>query len=88
LISTPNGKGVSVTLYVITYDVRAKNPAYQSLYDQLNEWGAAHLQDSVWLAVAKCSKVSPFFHRITRFLALAGFSCAQIVRFVHMIDSF
>jgi CRISPR/Cas system-associated endoribonuclease Cas2 len=39
-----------MTLYVITYDVRAKNPEYQSLYDQLNEWGAAHLQDSVWLA--------------------------------------
>jgi CRISPR/Cas system-associated endoribonuclease Cas2 len=41
---------VSMTLYVITYDVRAKNPEYQSLYDQLNEWGAAHLQNSVWLA--------------------------------------
>jgi CRISPR/Cas system-associated endoribonuclease Cas2 len=39
-----------MTLYVITYDVRAKNHEYQSLYDQLNEWGAAHLQNSVWLA--------------------------------------
>jgi CRISPR/Cas system-associated endoribonuclease Cas2 len=41
---------VSMTLYVIAYDVRAKNHEYQSLYDQLNEWGAAHLQNSVWLA--------------------------------------
>jgi len=40
-----------MSLYVITYDVRAKNPQdYPSLYDQLNEWGAKHLQNSVWLA--------------------------------------
>jgi CRISPR/Cas system-associated endoribonuclease Cas2 len=40
-----------MSLYVITYDVRTKNrDDYQSLYDQLNEWGAAHLQNSVWLA--------------------------------------
>jgi CRISPR/Cas system-associated endoribonuclease Cas2 len=40
-----------MALYVITYDVRAKNSEdYQSLYDQLNEWGAGHLQNSVWLA--------------------------------------
>jgi CRISPR-associated endonuclease Cas2 len=39
-----------MTLCVITYDVRAKNHEYESLYEQLNEWGAAHLQNSVWLA--------------------------------------
>jgi hypothetical protein len=40
-----------VTQYVITYDLR-KLPGhdYQPLYDKLNSWGAAHLQDSVWLA--------------------------------------
>lgn len=40
-----------MALYVITYDVRAKNREdYQPLYDQLNGWEAAHLQDFVWLA--------------------------------------
>lgn len=36
--------------YLITYDVRATNHSYQPLYDQLDAWGAAHLQNSVWLA--------------------------------------
>jgi len=40
-------------LYVITYDERAKTRNYQPLYDQLNSWGAAHLQNSVWLANLK-----------------------------------
>jgi hypothetical protein len=36
--------------YVITYDLRKKiGHDYQPLYDQLNSWGAKHLQDSVWL---------------------------------------
>lgn len=39
-----------MSLYVITYDVRAKNHDYASLYKTLNGWKAAHLQDSVWLA--------------------------------------
>jgi CRISPR/Cas system-associated endoribonuclease Cas2 len=39
-----------MTLYVISYDVRSTNHEYQPLYDQLNSWGAAHLQNSVWLA--------------------------------------
>jgi CRISPR/Cas system-associated endoribonuclease Cas2 len=39
-----------MTLYIITYDVRSKSHNYQPLYDRLNEWGAAHLQNSVWLA--------------------------------------
>jgi hypothetical protein len=39
-----------MTLFVLTYDVRATNHQYQPLYDQLNAWRAAHLQDSVWLA--------------------------------------
>jgi hypothetical protein len=30
--------------------VRLKNHDYQSLYDQLKDWSAAHLQNSVWLA--------------------------------------
>jgi CRISPR/Cas system-associated endoribonuclease Cas2 len=38
------------SLYVLTYDVRAKNHDYQPLYDLLGTWGAAHLQNSVWLA--------------------------------------
>lgn len=38
-----------VSLFVITYDVRITNrDGYESLYDQLKDWGAAHLQDSVW----------------------------------------
>jgi CRISPR/Cas system-associated endoribonuclease Cas2 len=37
-------------LYVLTYDVRAKNHDYTRLYELLNSWKAAHLQDSVWLA--------------------------------------
>ena len=36
-------------MFVITYDVRLKNHAYESLYDQLKAWGASHLQNSVWL---------------------------------------
>jgi CRISPR/Cas system-associated endoribonuclease Cas2 len=39
-----------MSLYVITYDVRVKNHDYQSLYEQLKEWNAAHLQNSAWLA--------------------------------------
>jgi CRISPR/Cas system-associated endoribonuclease Cas2 len=39
-----------MTLFVLAYDVRATNHQYQPLYDQLNAWSAAHLQDSVWLA--------------------------------------
>jgi hypothetical protein len=39
-----------VTLFVLTYDVRATHHDYSSLYALLNSWRAAHLQDSVWLA--------------------------------------
>lgn len=39
-----------MTYYVISYDVRATNHEYQPLYNQLNGWGAAHLQNSIWLA--------------------------------------
>jgi hypothetical protein len=38
-----------MSLYVLTYDERAKYHNYKPLYDQLNSWGAAHLQNSVWL---------------------------------------
>jgi CRISPR/Cas system-associated endoribonuclease Cas2 len=38
-----------VAYFVVTYDVRLRNHSYQPLYDQLNAWQAAHLQDSVWL---------------------------------------
>jgi CRISPR/Cas system-associated endoribonuclease Cas2 len=38
-----------MTLYVITYDVRLTNHDYKGLYDQLEKWKAAHLQNSVWL---------------------------------------
>lgn len=40
-------------LYVITYDERVATHNYQPLYNQLNEWKAAHLQNSVWLAELK-----------------------------------
>jgi CRISPR/Cas system-associated endoribonuclease Cas2 len=37
--------------YLISYDVRTRpGHSYQPLYDQLNAWSAAHLQNSVWLA--------------------------------------
>jgi CRISPR/Cas system-associated endoribonuclease Cas2 len=37
--------------YIITYDLRKKpGHDYKPLYDQLNSWGAKHLQDSVWFA--------------------------------------
>lgn len=39
-----------MALYVLTYDVRATNHDYTRLYELLRAWGAAHLQDSVWLA--------------------------------------
>jgi CRISPR/Cas system-associated endoribonuclease Cas2 len=39
-----------LALYVLTYDVRMKNHDYARLYELLRSWGAAHLQDSVWLA--------------------------------------
>ena len=40
-----------MSLYVITYDIRARpNHDYQPLYDLLNSWRAGHLQNSVWLA--------------------------------------
>jgi hypothetical protein len=46
-----------MALYVITYDVRAKNHEYQPLYDRLNKWRAAHLQASVWLVERDASAV-------------------------------
>lgn len=37
--------------YMISYDIRARpGHDYQPLYDQLNSWGATHLQNSIWLA--------------------------------------
>jgi hypothetical protein len=39
-----------MTLFVLTYDVRATNHDYTNLYSLLNSWRAAHLQNSVWLA--------------------------------------
>ena len=39
-----------MSLYMIAYDERAATRNYQPLYDQLATWGAAHLQNSVWLA--------------------------------------
>jgi CRISPR/Cas system-associated endoribonuclease Cas2 len=40
-----------MALYVVTYDERAKpGHNYKPLYDLLNSWKAAHLQNSVWLA--------------------------------------
>jgi len=40
-----------MSLFVLTYDVRAKNHDYSRLYELLKtSWKASHLQDSVWLA--------------------------------------
>lgn len=39
-----------MTLYVLTYDQRATHHDYSNLYQLLNSWRAAHLQNSVWLA--------------------------------------
>lgn len=38
-----------MALYVLTYDVREKNHDYTKLYEPLESWKAAHLQNSVWL---------------------------------------
>jgi hypothetical protein len=40
-----------MTFFVLTYDVRATHHDYSNLYALLNSWRAAHLQNSVWLAV-------------------------------------
>src|SRR4051812_22142419 len=48
---TPDRKGASMALYIITYTVRISNcEEYSLLYDQLGEWRATHLQNSEWLA--------------------------------------
>lgn len=39
-----------MTAFILTYDVRSSHHDYTRLYSLLNEWKAAHLQDSVWLA--------------------------------------
>ncbi len=39
--------------YLICYDVRSKNHDYTALYAALAKAGAAHLQNSVWLADIK-----------------------------------
>lgn len=39
-----------MSYYIITYDQRIAHRDYTPLYNQLNAWRAAHLQDSVWLA--------------------------------------
>jgi CRISPR/Cas system-associated endoribonuclease Cas2 len=39
-----------MTLFVLTYDVRATHHDYTNLYNLLASWRAAHLQNSVWLA--------------------------------------
>ena len=40
-------------LFMISYDVRVTNHNYTNLYACLNQWGAGHLQNSVWLAQLK-----------------------------------
>ena len=42
----------SMPYYVISYDLRNKRN-YQPLYDVLNEWKAARLLESLWLAHLK-----------------------------------
>ena len=37
-------------LFVLTYEQRATHHDYANLYQLLNSWHAAHLQNSVWLA--------------------------------------
>jgi CRISPR/Cas system-associated endoribonuclease Cas2 len=44
-----------MALFLISYDVRLKNHDYKSLYDHLNGWKAAHLQNSIWLAELNAS---------------------------------
>ena len=39
-----------MALWVLTYDQRATHHDYSRLYELLNSWKAAHLQNSVWLA--------------------------------------
>lgn len=39
-----------MALWVLTYDQRATHHDYSNLYQLLNSWRAAHLQNSVWLA--------------------------------------
>jgi len=34
--------------YVISYDLRKPDHDYRPLYDELDELGATHIQDSVW----------------------------------------
>jgi hypothetical protein len=38
-----------MTLYVITCEERATDHDYKPLYAQLEKWGAAQMQNSVWL---------------------------------------
>jgi hypothetical protein len=43
-------KGGTMALYVLTYDERASHQHdYGRLYELLDLWKAAHLQNSVWL---------------------------------------
>lgn len=37
-----------MAVYIISYDLRKPDYNYQPLYDALAEWGAKHVQDSVW----------------------------------------
>lgn len=39
-----------MTLFMISHDVRSINHDYTQLYAALNRLGAAHLQNSMWLA--------------------------------------
>ena len=45
-------------LCILTYDQRVTHHDYQPLYDLLNEWGAQHLQNSVWLADLNASNAA------------------------------
>lgn len=37
-----------MAVFIISYDLRKPDYDYQPLYNALDEWGAKHIQDSVW----------------------------------------
>ncbi|MGC1305261.1 MAG: hypothetical protein WA840_23065 [Caulobacteraceae bacterium] len=39
-----------MAFYIITYEIRSKEHDHTKLYEQLFNWRASHLQNSVWLA--------------------------------------
>lgn len=57
-----------MTLFLISYDLRAPGRNYPSLYEALAQWKAVRLLESVWLADLPAGRAEPIRDSLQRHL--------------------